>query len=271
MFRFFLVIAFLSTAHLLAVDLSGRWAGTLETNGNRVPIYLTLVEHDGKIGGSVATGSRMPIFMAPNEQDARAGRSVVTDSAPVAIENAELRNGELYFEVHDNAHRLMQFRLTLTNGVLGGEGTVGGQFSKVAVVQVGGGGGDRLGSGVGVAFATDGSAAVGSGVGSGVSGSMNPNGGVYRVGGGVSAPVLIHKVEPEYTEEARAAKYQGTVSLYTEIAPDGTATNIRVVHGLGLGLDEKAIEAVKQWRFKPGQKDGKPVTVMATIEVNFRL
>jgi periplasmic protein TonB len=78
-------------------------------------------------------------------------------------------------------------------------------------------------------------------------------------------------VEPQYTEEARAAKFQGTVTLYAEITPDGTATNIRVLHSLGLGLDEKAIEAVKQWRFKPGQKDGKPVTVAATIEVNFRL
>lgn len=96
-------------------------------------------------------------------------------------------------------------------------------------------------------------------------------GGVYRVGGGVSAPVLIHKTEPIYTEEARKAKYQGTVLLYVEINPDGRPTNIKVQRRLGLGLDEKAIEAVQQWRFKPGMKDGRPVTVAATIEVNFRL
>ncbi len=94
---------------------------------------------------------------------------------------------------------------------------------------------------------------------------------MYRVGGGVSAPVLIQKVKPEYTEQARAAKYQGTVLLYVEIGPDGVPTNIRVQRSLGLGLDEKAIEAVKQWRFKPGAKDGTPVPVSATIEVNFRL
>ena len=87
----------------------------------------------------------------------------------------------------------------------------------------------------------------------------------------MSAPVLIHKVEPDYTEEARKAKYQGTVLLYVEIDPNGTATNIRVQRSLGLGLDEKAVEAVKQWKFKPGQKNGQPVTVAATIEVNFRL
>jgi TonB family protein len=95
--------------------------------------------------------------------------------------------------------------------------------------------------------------------------------GVYPVGGGVSAPSLVSKVEPQYSEEARNVRYQGTVRLYVEVNPDGEATNIKVERSLGLGLDEKAIEAVRKWRFKPGMKDGKPVTVMATIEVNFRL
>ena len=88
---------------------------------------------------------------------------------------------------------------------------------------------------------------------------------------GISAPTLLRKVEPEYSEAARAAKYQGTVVLYIEVEPDGVARNIRVIRGLGLGLDEKAIEAIRQWKFKPGMKDGQPVTVAATVEVNFRL
>ncbi|HLK63909.1 MAG TPA: TonB family protein [Bryobacteraceae bacterium] len=92
-----------------------------------------------------------------------------------------------------------------------------------------------------------------------------------KVGGGISAPVVLSKTDPAYTEEARAAKYQGTVLLGVEIGPDGKAQNVQVVRSLGLGLDEKAIEAVKQWRFKPGMKDGQPVTVQANIEVNFRL
>jgi TonB family protein len=117
----------------------------------------------------------------------------------------------------------------------------------------------------------------GGGVGSGDGGGFGPGsgggigGGAFRVGGGVSAPVVLHKVEPEYSEEARKAKYQGTVLLYIEVDANGKATNIRVQRSLGLGLDEKAVEAVKQWKFKPGYKDGKPVTVAATIEVNFRL
>ncbi len=95
--------------------------------------------------------------------------------------------------------------------------------------------------------------------------------GVFRVGGGVAAPMLLSKVEPEYSEVARAAKYQGTVTLYVEVGPDGVAHNIKVLRSLGMGLDEKAIDAVGQWTFKPGTKDGNPVTVAASIEVNFRL
>jgi len=93
----------------------------------------------------------------------------------------------------------------------------------------------------------------------------------YRVGGGVSPPVLISKAEPEYSETARKARRQGTSMLYVEISPEGRATHIHVVRRLGMGLDQKAVEAVKRWHFKPGMKDGKPVTVEATIEVNFRL
>jgi TonB family protein len=94
---------------------------------------------------------------------------------------------------------------------------------------------------------------------------------VHKIGGGVTPPSLVFKVEPAYSEEARVAKFQGTSVLSVEIGPDGIARNTRIVRWLGLGLDEKAIEAISRWRFKPGMKDGQPVTVSATIEVNFRL
>jgi len=94
---------------------------------------------------------------------------------------------------------------------------------------------------------------------------------VVHVGNGVTAPSVLHKVDPDYTEEARLAKYQGTVVVSAEIGTDGLAYNMRAIRGLGLGLDEKAIEAISQWKFKPGSKNGQPVPVMATIEVNFRL
>jgi len=93
----------------------------------------------------------------------------------------------------------------------------------------------------------------------------------FRVGNGVTAPRLVDKVEPEYAEEARVAKYQGTVVVAITIDTDGTVQDMRVVRGLGLGLDEKALQAISQWKFTPGARDGQPVPVMATIEVNFRL
>jgi len=141
----------------------------------------------------------------------------------------------------------------------------GDPLAKIGPPSNGTGSGGGIGSG------------NGGGVGSGKGGGFGPGegggvgGGPYRVGGGVSSPTLLYKKEPEYSEEARKAKYQGTVLLYVEVDPSGRATNIKVQRSLGLGLDEKAIEAVKQWKFKPGYKDGKPVTVAATIEVNFRL
>jgi TonB family protein len=94
---------------------------------------------------------------------------------------------------------------------------------------------------------------------------------VLKIGGGVTAPSVLAKTDPEYTEEARFAKYSGTVVLSVEINPEGLAQNIRIVKALGLGLDERAIVAIGKWRFKPGTKNGEPVTVAAQIEVNFRL
>jgi len=89
--------------------------------------------------------------------------------------------------------------------------------------------------------------------------------------GAVTSPVLLFKVEPEFSEEARRAKHQGVVILYGEVGTDGRLRNVRVVSSLGLGLDEKAITAVRQWRFRPGFRDGRPVVAAATIEVNFHL
>jgi TonB family protein len=101
--------------------------------------------------------------------------------------------------------------------------------------------------------------------------SEPPTPDVYRVGGGVTAPMLVSKAEPAYTQQARIAKYQGTALLSVEIGEDGVARNIKVARGLGFGLDQKAVEAVKQWRFKPGVKGGEPVKVAAQIEINFAL
>jgi TonB family protein len=92
-----------------------------------------------------------------------------------------------------------------------------------------------------------------------------------RIGNGVTAPALVSKIEPAYSEEARVGKIQGTVVLTVVIGADGHAYNATLTRSLGFGLDEKALDAVMQWQFKPGTQNGAPVPVTAVIEVNFRL
>ena len=83
--------------------------------------------------------------------------------------------------------------------------------------------------------------------------------------------MLIHKVEPEFSEAARKARFNGTVVLRVVIDEHGTPTRIEVLRSPGLGLDERAVASVSQWRFRPGRKEGKAVAVWATVEVNFSL
>ena len=129
--------------------------------------------------------------------------------------------------------------------------------------------GTGAGGGIGIGIGGGVGSGEGSGLGPGHGGGIG--GGVYRVGGGVSAPRVLYDPDPEYSEEARQAKYQGTVILWVVIGPDGRAQQIRVSRALGMGLDEKAIEAVRKWRFQPAEKDGHPVAVQVNVEVNFRL
>ncbi|HXP83330.1 MAG TPA: energy transducer TonB [Bryobacteraceae bacterium] len=142
---------------------------------------------------------------------------------------------------------------------------LGDPLSRLGIPSNGGGFGGGIGSGNGGGVGSGRGPGVGPGSGGGF------GGGAYRIGGGVSAPTVLVKVEPEYSEEARKAKWQGTVVLSLVVDENGSAQGIKVTKSLGLGLDQKAIEAVLKWRFKPGMKDGKPVPVMASIEVNFRL
>ncbi|MBZ5707189.1 MAG: energy transducer TonB [Acidobacteriia bacterium] len=127
------------------------------------------------------------------------------------------------------------------------------------------------GSGGGIGSGNGGGVGSGEGPGVGPGRGGGIGGGVFRVGGGVSAPKAVYAPDPEYSEEARKAKYQGTCVLWLVVGPDGRPRDIRVARTLGLGLDEKAIEAVRTWKFEPAMKDGKPVAVQINVEVEFRL
>ena len=94
-------------------------------------------------------------------------------------------------------------------------------------------------------------------------------GGAFAVGGDVTEPIPIYDPDPPYSEEARKAKYEGTVALKITVDAQGAVRDVQVVKPLGLGLDEKAIETVRTWKFKPGTKNGIPVTVWALVEFTF--
>jgi TonB family protein len=127
------------------------------------------------------------------------------------------------------------------------------------------------GTGGGIGSGTGGGVGEGHGPGVGPGWGGGIGGGAYHVGGGVSAPKVIYRVEPEFSDEARKNKLTGTVLLRVIIGVDGKTHSINVMRSLGMGLDEKAMEAARLWRFEPGQKDGKPVPVEVNMEVNFRL
>jgi TonB family protein len=94
---------------------------------------------------------------------------------------------------------------------------------------------------------------------------------IARIGRGITAPKVLMAPTPEFSEEARSAKYQGVVLLSLVVDKNGQTRNVRIVRPLGMGLDQKAVEAVTTWRFTPAEKDGEPVAVEMAAEVNFHL
>ena len=129
--------------------------------------------------------------------------------------------------------------------------------SPLVGMSMGNGNGTGIGSG------------NGNGIGPGTGG--NTGGGPRRIGGGVSAPVALYTPEPEFSEEARKAKVAGNVLVYLQVDTNGKPVNVRILRGIGMGLDEKALEAVRQYKFKPAMENGHPVRVEMNIEVNFQI
>jgi TonB family protein len=131
--------------------------------------------------------------------------------------------------------------------------------------------GSGTGGGTGTGAGTGSGPGRGSGLGDGEGGGTG--GGVYQIGNGVTSPDILYKTSPQYTAEAMRAKIQGTALLNGVVMPDGTLQDIRIARSLDgtFGLDQEAIKCVRQWRFRPGMRFGKPVAVAVTIEVAFNL
>lgn len=142
-----------------------------------------------------------------------------------------------------------------------------GDLISSNVVIPSNGSGDGGGAGGGSSTGLGGGRGLGYGPGS----EMGAGGGVFTIGRGITPPRAIYDPEPEYSDEARRVKHQGVVILSVIVDQEGRPREIRLARSLGMGLDEKAIEAVKKWRFSPGMKDGIPVAVQVNVEVSFRL
>jgi len=125
------------------------------------------------------------------------------------------------------------------------------------------GGGAGAGAGTGIGEGR------GAGVGPGSGGGTG--GGVYRPGSGIEPPTLVREVKPDYTEEARVRRLAGEVILEIVVRRDGSVGDLKIVKGLGGGLNERAIQAVRQWRFSPARRQGAPVDVIVEVSVEFRL
>jgi len=136
---------------------------------------------------------------------------------------------------------------------------------QIALASQGNGSGSGFGSGLG------GGLGSGHGIGAGPGSGGGYGGGVMNVGGGVSAPAVIHSVQPEFSEQARSASLQGTVSLQLIVDAEGNPQNVRITRQLGMGLDEKAVEAVRQYKFKPAMYQGHPVAVQIVVNIDFHL
>ncbi len=125
------------------------------------------------------------------------------------------------------------------------------------------GGGSGSGAGTGLGQGS------GPGIGDGTGGGTG--GGPYRPGSGITAPAILKEVKPDYTEDARRRGLSGDVVLEIVVKSDGSVGTVRVVQGLGAGLDQRAVEAVRQWRFSPARRLGTPVDVLVEVAVEFRL
>ena len=247
-------VSFLSHAAAVVLLASGIWVTTVVKHSPAVskltyiPMPLGQDAPHGGGGGGDHSSAEVSRGTPPKFSE--------TQLAPPAI---VVRNDNSKLQVEPTVLGPPQIKLPQSNHI--------GDLlsSNTTIPSNGSGAGGGMGNGAGTGLGNGDGAGVGRGYEAGFGGEA------FRPGNGVSAPRAIYDPEPEYSEEARRIRYQGVVVLSLIVDPSGRARNIHIVRALGLGLDQKAIEAVQKWKFEPGMKDGRPVAVAVTVEVNFRL
>jgi len=250
------LFSFLSHAVAVVLIASGIWISRAPIVKKR-PLtsdltYIAMTPgdqapHGGGGGGDLSSVSPSrgtpPKFS--NEQLAPPAIVVRNPSPKLQVEPSVLGPPQIKLPQSEKIGDLWSTNVTIPSNGLGSRGGMGSES------------GTGLGPGNGAGFGPGSEAGLG--------------GETFRPGNGVSAPHAIYDPDPEFSEEARKAKHQGIVVLSLIVDPSGHARNIRILRALGMGLDEKAMEAVQKWQFAPGMKDGHPVAVQVNVEVNFRL
>ena len=217
------------------------------------PLVLNLPKVDARSGGGGGGGMRTPTPPSKGQLPRGADKQFV----PPMVEAKNLVP-DLVMETTVLAPQLQNI-VPLPNMTFGDPNGVVGPPSA------GPGRGTGIGTGTGTGIGSGRGGGVGPGEGGGI------GGGVYNVGGGVSDPVPLSTAQPEYSDDGRKARIQGTVELLIVVNSDGTVKFDSVRKSLGYGLDQKAIDAVRKWKFVPSKKDGKPVASYVSVLVNFSL
>jgi TonB family protein len=259
---------------------SSRGAFAISYVGNCVCLLLLVwsshwvIEHRGDIKQRIS-GSVTELALPPGKDEAGGGggggtrdkleaprgappKFALEQLAPPAI---VVRNQHPILSEDPSVLGPPQIQLAAANSELGDP-----LSAVVASLSNGKGSGGGIGNGKGTGVGPGDGAGVGPGRDAGV------GGGAYKPGlGGVTAPRTIYAPDPQYSDQARSVKFTGSVLLWLVVGADGLPKDIRIVRAVGLGLDERALDAVKTWRFEPGRKDGQPVPTQINVEVSFRL
>ncbi|HEX3940588.1 MAG TPA: energy transducer TonB [Acidobacteriaceae bacterium] len=218
-----------------------------------IPPYMPIAPAQQQMGGGGGGGSH-DILQSPKgklpkfEKQPIVPPMVIKNDHPKLTEEPAINVPQNIQLANNNLPNLGDPRTSVVGPASNGSGANGG---------MGSGSGGGIGSGGGTGY--------GPGQGGGY------GGGLYHVGGGVSAPQVLYAPEAEFSDEARRAKYEGECVVSLIVDAQGNPQRVQVVRHLGMGLDEKALEAVRQYKFKPAMMQGKPVPVEMDVEVDFRI
>lgn len=247
------VVLILAIVGIFLLGRAKMKKNTTQVTNIDIPPYLPIAPKGPQMGGGGGGGSH-DILQSPKGKLPKVADQpivppmIVKNDHPKLAETPAIKIPQNLQLATNNMPNLGDPRTSVVGPASNGTGTNGG---------MGTGSSGGIGSGTGIGY--------GPGKGAGY------GGGAYHVGGGVSAPQLIFAPDPEFSDEARRAKYQGVCIVSLVVDAQGNPQRVQVVRHLGMGLDEKALEAVRRYKFKPATLQGHPVPVEVNIEVNFRI